>query len=160
HDLEHVYLTIVKRRDGPGTGGPGGYALRAIETSAPAGGVRNNPFVGPARGAIGLPRHPPVAPRPPPMAPDNHGDSPVTPGVDSSGDRKSVWGIRDDGATWARYNRRHTDPRPLYTAVRLAAAVPGGLQGSPEITATYRLVAVDDIEARLGANPKEVELRA
>ena len=160
HDLEHVYLRLEKRPGAPGSSADD-YLLRAIETSAHAGGVRNNRFVASDGTEIERPVHALVERGSHAMAPDIDGDSRFTPGVDASGDRKSVWGIRDDGATWARYDPRHTDPRPLVAAVRLAAAgASGQLALSAGISATYGLVAVEDIEARFGASPTDQELRA
>lgn len=56
------------------------------------------------------------------MAPDVDRDERFRPKDDSDRDRKMIWGIRDRGATIARYRVKHAGPRPLESSVALCHA--------------------------------------
>jgi hypothetical protein len=149
HDLEHVSLTLERTGDEVEGGlDAGQYTIRTIEAGAHAYNVRDNRFTVPRTGRIDLPLHVLVEHGSHAMAPDVNGDDVFTPGIDSNGDAKFVWGIRDTGATWAWYRARYEDPRPKGLSVRLAADASDG-----DVTATYRLVPVDDLVSRLGPSP-------
>jgi hypothetical protein len=56
------------------------------------------------------------------MAPDVDRDERFEPKNDADRDRKMIWGIRDRGATIARYRVKHAGPRPHESSVALCYA--------------------------------------
>jgi hypothetical protein len=76
------------------------------------------------------------------LAPDINENGRFDPSVDVNPPMKFVWGIRDHGATWARYKAGYMDVRAPGHAVELAGrnGLPEG-DGTAEVTSTYALTA-------------------
>jgi len=116
NDMEHLFLVLRPRSvDLAGsTGLPRGaddYAVKTIYASAHHGTLPNNAYefapgqelTRPPRVLVELGSHA--------LAVDIDVDGRFTPGVDSTWNGKFVWGIRDSGKTWARYDPSYMDPR-------------------------------------------------
>ncbi len=85
------------------------------------------------------------------MAPDVDGNARFEPKDDADRDRKMIWGIRDRGATLARYHRNHAIPRPPENSVALCHAVEEVelLRGKGfQKVYTYQLVHQDYLDRR------------
>ena len=80
-------------------------------------------------------------------APDVDGDGIFTPGADGFSGYKMLWGIRDRGITWTRYNSAYMDARDGKNNVVFEYA--GAAVGTDD-RHTYRLVPVDDLSAAFG----------
>jgi hypothetical protein len=155
NDLEHIQL-ILRRRTGavPAGGGssdlpdPADYEAARILASAHN---INNVFSFPAdwsetdRIAVIVENGSHA------MAPDVDGDVLFDPKDDADRDRKMIWGIRDHGATFARYRLEYADPRPKDSSVVLSHSGPDAAslrsEGFQKVF-TYQLVHQDYLERR------------
>jgi hypothetical protein len=165
NDLEHVLLVLRPKAAAPPADGgnghppdPSGYEVSRILASAHninnvfsfrAGrSVPNRVAVLVERGSHAL-------------APDVDLDTHFEPKDDSDRDRKMIWGIRDRGATFARYRVKQADPRPTESSVALcydeADAESLRREGFRKVF-NYRLVDQDYLDGRyqeLEATSKE-----
>lgn len=150
HDLEHVFLTIERRPGAPADSvRPEDFGVRHVRASAHMGAIPNNQYewrdgLAPARISLLVERGSHA------LAPDINHDRRFTPRADATGSKTFVWGIRDHGETWGRFNPRYQDERPADKAVRLLPA--GGGENAPSCDgfthcATYRLWPVSEVPA-------------
>jgi len=135
NDLEHIHVVLRRTADGCEV------AAEEVYTSSHAGTIPPNRYryAGDeghehAHILVELGSHA--------MAPDIDEDGLYTPGDDGDSGYKVIWGIRDRGITWARYN-------PAYMSVRSSAtsAVLGysGNQAPDDERVSYRLAPVEDL---------------
>jgi len=131
NDLEHVHLVLHKES--------GKFVVDEIYASAHEGKIPANryrfgdaPRDGPTRFIVELGSHA--------LAPDIDGDGVFTPGEDGDSGSKILWGIRDRGYTWPRYNERYMTPRQGSNAIIFAYEEADG-------QFQYRLVSVDSLAA-------------
>jgi hypothetical protein len=134
NDLEHIHVVLRRTDDGE-------YALREVYTSAhtgtmPANRHRYDEDHAPERTRflVELGSHA--------IAPDVDGDGMFTPGVDGSSGYKVLWGIRDRGITWARYQPRYMDARTVGNSVVFSYAGAAPEDGGY----SYRLVPADRLQ--------------
>jgi hypothetical protein len=150
HDLEHLFLVLDEHRRAART--PEDFRLREVWASAHAGSsIPSNRYRWSGSGVppgerldvlVELGSHA--------MAPDVNGDGRFTVDEDASGDRTFVWGVRDHGQSWARYQPAYADERPRSHAVRLVPADAGDERcADDERCATYALRPAEalDVEA-------------
>lgn len=133
NDLEHIHVVLRQAADGA-------YVLREVYTSAhdgtmPANRYQYDNLAGDrTRFLIERGSHA--------IAPDVDGDGVFTPGVDGSSGYKMLWGIRDRGITWTRYQPGYMDARTVGNSIvfSYAGAMPedGGYR--------YRLVPVERLQ--------------
>ena len=136
NDLEHIH--VVVRRDDTGA-----YVVHEVLTSAHSGTMPVNrrrfadgEGVDRTRVIVELGSHA--------SAPDVDGDGLFTKGTDAVSGYKMLWGIRDRGIIWPRYNSTYMDART--TANSVVFEYEGGASRSPE-RLQYRLVPVTDLES-------------
>ena len=98
------------------------------------------------------------------LGPDNDHDGVYTPGHDGDSGYKIVWGVRDKGLSWSRYNPSYMDPRDTSRAVSLcaeaSAAGPRSPDACPPEALGYRLTDLNDLYSRferLDLSPKTRE---
>ena len=90
------------------------------------------------------------------MAPDINGDNVFTPAIDATGSRKFVWGIRDRGDTWARYDASYADAREPSSSVCLSSESHGGEGAADDRCFRYRLAPAEEF-LELAAVPLSAE---
>ena len=153
NDLEHILL-VLRRRTGAGTANgrnqpdPSDYEVARILSSAHN---INNVFSFPPDlsetegGAVIVEKGSHA------MAPDVNGDVIFDPRNDADRNRKMIWGIRDHGATIARYRLDYADPRGKDSSIVLSYAEPDAekLRGEGfQRVFTYQLVHQDYLQRR------------
>ena len=150
HDLERVFLVVEPVQNaGTSVGSHHGYAVREILASAHTAGVPDNRYAAPP-GQIPTPTQVLVELGSHAMATDIDANLSFDPARDARGYRKLVWGIRDSGDLWARYNPRYAAERPPGGSVRLRYSREG--DGDPDgvsAASGYRLETVDELQGRL-----------
>jgi len=129
NDMEHVFVVLRPRGGHSSASGlstwPDAYAIKTIYASAHHGNLPNNTYTfTPGQEARQMPplmvelgSHA--------VAADIDGDGRFTPGIDSTWNGKFVWGIRDTGKTWARYDPAYMEPRQRGDSVVLFYGVAG-----------------------------------
>ena len=154
NDLEHIFLVLRLRAGASGEGNngnlpdPAAYEIGRILASAHN---ISNVFSFPADRSETDPIAVIVESGSHAMAPDVNRDTRFDPKEDSDRDRKMIWGIRDRGATFARYRLADAAPRPPESAVVLyhAAADAADLRGKGfQKVFPYQLVHQDYLEQR------------
>lgn len=145
NDMEHVML-VLRRAPGPTAARPArrrprDYELASILASAHTAGVPNNIYN--LAGFEQMPQHVRILVElgSHAMAPDIDGDLRFVPGRDVTPVTKTVWGIRDRGATGSRY-------RPTYTESRAESAVELVPDTGAGHGLTYALEPVESLEAQ------------
>ena len=148
NDLEHIHVVLHRSGDDE-------YALHEVYTSAHEGTMPANRHVYDEAHASDRTRFL-IERGSHAIAPDVDGDGMFTPGVDGSSGYKVLWGIRDRGITWARYQPAYMDARTVGNSIVFSyAGAPAEQEGY-----AYRLVPVERLqtsfdELRLSRNDRQ-----
>ena len=149
-DLERLYVVLVQVPAHESPDGPDelwarrAFHVRLVVANAHDGSIPPNEYDVGGSPAIALPLTILVERGSHAMAPDIDHDGRFTPGIDSTGTRKLLWGIRDGGKAWGWYRASYMDTRDD-TAVRLCAE-PGAVDLLEPPCFGYALYPVDDLQ--------------
>lgn len=139
NDLEHVHVVVSLDDD----------RVVEVHTSAHEGSAPANRYQMPSGRSAATRPHVLVERGSHAGAPDGDLDGRFTPGRDGDSGFKMLWGVRDRGLTWTRYNPDYMDPRAARSSPPLCPADAersGGISTvCPTADPGYRLVPVDEL---------------